>query len=58
MQKGTIVKWVIFSTLFFIFMAWFVGGYIHAKRRLAKGLPLLAYHRVRLHLLSITPSQV
>ena len=28
-------------------MLWFVGGYIHAKRRMQKGLPLLAYHRVR-----------
>jgi hypothetical protein len=41
-----IIKWIIFGTLFGIFMLWFVGGYIHAKQRLKKGLPLLSYHRV------------
>lgn len=46
-QKGMIVKWAILGSLFAIFMLWFVGGYIHAKRRLRAGKPLLAYHRVR-----------
>jgi hypothetical protein len=32
--------------MFALFMGWFVGGYIHAKQRLRKGLPLLGYHRV------------
>jgi hypothetical protein len=42
-----IIKWIILGTMFALFMAWFVGGYIHAKARLRKGLPLLGYHRVR-----------
>lgn len=52
-QKGIIIKWIILGVLFALFMAWFVGGYIHAKQRLKKGLPLLGYHRVR----PFTPSQ-
>jgi hypothetical protein len=44
-QTGIIIKWSILAAIFFLFMAWFVGGYIHAKRRMRKGLPLMAYHR-------------
>lgn len=44
-DKGIIIKWIILGVLFAIFFGWFVGGYIHAKRRLKKGLPLLGYHR-------------
>ncbi|KAL6711958.1 hypothetical protein ACN47E_003001 [Coniothyrium glycines] len=44
-DQGIIVKWVILASLFALFMGWFVGGYIHAKRRLRAGKPLLAYHR-------------
>ncbi|KAH7076590.1 hypothetical protein BKA63DRAFT_285834 [Paraphoma chrysanthemicola] len=44
-DKGQIIKWALLGGLFFLFMAWFIGGYIHAKRRLKKGLPLLGYHR-------------
>jgi hypothetical protein len=53
-QKGLIIKWAILGSLFAFFMLWFIGGYIHAKRRLKAGKPLLAYHRVRdvLHFLS------
>lgn len=47
-QKGIIVKWIILASFFVIFFGWFVGGRIHAKQRLRKGLPLLGYHRVRL----------
>jgi len=36
------------ALIFFLFLAWFVGGYYHAQRRMKKGLPPLAYHRVRL----------
>jgi hypothetical protein len=46
-QTGIIVKWAILASFFFFFLAWFLGGYIHAKARLRKGKPLLAYHRVR-----------
>ena len=45
-QKGLIIKWAILGSLFAFFMLWFIGGYIHAKRRLKAGKPLLAYHRV------------
>ncbi|EOA88934.1 uncharacterized protein SETTUDRAFT_160108 [Exserohilum turcica Et28A] len=44
-EKGIIIKWIILAVFFFIFFGWFVGGRIHAKRRLRKGLPLLSYHR-------------
>ncbi|KAF2468264.1 uncharacterized protein BDR25DRAFT_327017 [Lindgomyces ingoldianus] len=43
--KGVIIKWSILAGIFFFFMAWFVGGYIHAKRRMRKGKPLMGYHR-------------
>ena len=46
-QTGLIVKWAILGGFFLFFTAWFLGGYIHAKYRLKKGKPLLAYHRVR-----------
>lgn len=46
-QKGMIIKWAILGSLFAFFILWFVGGYIHARRRLKAGKPLLAYHRVR-----------
>ncbi|KAF1968966.1 hypothetical protein BU23DRAFT_653943, partial [Bimuria novae-zelandiae CBS 107.79] len=42
---GIIVKWVILASFFLFFTAWFLGGYLHAKARLRKGKPLLAYHR-------------
>ncbi|KAH7001644.1 hypothetical protein EDB80DRAFT_98578 [Ilyonectria destructans] len=44
-DTGIIVKWTIFITFTVLFMAWVIGGYMHAKSRLKKGLPLLAYHR-------------
>lgn len=42
---GEIIKWSILAAIFLFFMAWFLGGYVHAKQRMRKGLPLLAYHR-------------
>ncbi|KAF2662981.1 hypothetical protein K491DRAFT_10285 [Lophiostoma macrostomum CBS 122681] len=44
-NTGYIVKWCILAGFFLFFMAWFVGGYLHAKSRMKKGLPLLGYHR-------------
>ncbi|KAF7546236.1 hypothetical protein G7Z17_g8587 [Cylindrodendrum hubeiense] len=44
-ETGVIVKWTVFITLTVLFMVWVIGGYMHAKSRLKKGLPLLAYHR-------------
>ncbi|KZM22201.1 uncharacterized protein EKO05_0002124 [Ascochyta rabiei] len=45
-EKGQIIKWGILGGLFGIFMLWCIGGYIHARRRLKAGKPLLAYHRL------------
>lgn len=44
-DTGIIIKWVILIFFFLLFFGWFIGGYIHAKHRLRKGLPLLSYHR-------------
>ncbi|KIW65633.1 hypothetical protein PV04_07875 [Phialophora macrospora] len=39
------IKWAIIAAIFLIFSLYFVGGYLHAKRRMKRGLPPLAYHR-------------
>ncbi|RKF75299.1 putative ubiquitin-protein ligase sel1 protein [Golovinomyces cichoracearum] len=44
-KTGQIVRWSIFLGLFTLLMAYISIGYFHAKRRMKKGLPLLAYHR-------------
>lgn len=44
-KTGQIVRWSVFLGLFTLFTAYIVIGYLHAKRRMKKGLPLLAYHR-------------
>ncbi|KAJ4382861.1 hypothetical protein N0V86_002086 [Didymella sp. IMI 355093] len=44
-EKGMIIKWAVLGSLFAFFMLWFIGGYMHAKRRLKAGKPLLGYHR-------------
>ncbi|KAF3905515.1 hypothetical protein AA313_de0201173 [Arthrobotrys entomopaga] len=44
-EKAIIVKWSIGGALLVFIFAYFLGGYLHAKRRLAKGLQPLAYHR-------------
>ena len=45
-RNAVIIKYSIIAAIFFAFFAWFVGGYFHARRRIKKGLPPLAYHRV------------
>ena len=45
-----IVKWAIIASIILLFVAYFVGGYMHAQRRIKKGRPPLAYHRVSQHL--------
>ncbi|KAH6657889.1 hypothetical protein BKA67DRAFT_202062 [Truncatella angustata] len=45
-RTGVIVKWSIFLGFTVIFLAWIVGGSIHAKRRIRKGLKPLGYHRM------------
>ncbi|KAH6638307.1 hypothetical protein C7974DRAFT_391303 [Boeremia exigua] len=42
---GQVIKWSILGSLFALFMLWFIGGYIHARRRMKAGKPLLKYHR-------------
>ncbi|KAH7391366.1 hypothetical protein BKA64DRAFT_101700 [Cadophora sp. MPI-SDFR-AT-0126] len=44
-KDGQIVRWSVFFGLFFLFMAYMIGGYWHAKRRINKGLVPLGYHR-------------
>lgn len=44
-QTGSAVRYTIVSILFFLLIAYFAGGYLHARRRLRKNLPPLAYHR-------------
>ena len=41
------IKWAVVAAIFLIFIGFIIGGYIHAKRRMKKGLAPLAYHRVR-----------
>lgn len=44
-RTGLIVKWVVFLSLLVFFTAWVTLGYMHAKKRMQKGLAPLAYHR-------------
>ncbi|KAB5578691.1 hypothetical protein GE09DRAFT_1214845 [Coniochaeta sp. 2T2.1] len=44
-RTGVILKWSLFWGILLLFSAYMIGGYIHAKKRMAKGLPLLRYHR-------------
>ncbi|ETS81789.1 hypothetical protein PFICI_06791 [Pestalotiopsis fici W106-1] len=44
-RTGIIVKWSIFLAIVVVFMLWLVLGYMHAKRRMRKGLKPLGYHR-------------
>ncbi|GAP88753.1 putative ubiquitin-protein ligase sel1 protein [Rosellinia necatrix] len=41
---GVIIKYTLFFTFLLILVGWVVGGRIHAKRRLRKGLKPLSYH--------------
>ncbi|PFH59513.1 hypothetical protein XA68_12245 [Ophiocordyceps unilateralis] len=44
-RTGVLVKWIILLVLVVVFTLYVFGGYFHAKHRLKKGLPPLAYHR-------------
>ena len=44
---GIIIKWLVAGGIIVFFLVWFIGGYLHAKRRVRKGLKPLCYHRVR-----------
>ncbi|KAI1496108.1 hypothetical protein F5X99DRAFT_414450 [Biscogniauxia marginata] len=43
-KEGVIVKWSLFLAFLVIMTAWIVGGRIHAKRRMKKGLKPMGYH--------------
>ncbi|KAL8687607.1 MAG: hypothetical protein Q9218_006267 [Villophora microphyllina] len=44
-DTGEAIKWAIVAAIFFAIMLYFIGGYVHAKRRARKGQQPLAYHR-------------
>ncbi|KAL1835290.1 hypothetical protein VTK73DRAFT_5824 [Phialemonium thermophilum] len=44
-RTGIIVKWSLFLGLITLFCLYLFLGYMHAKSRIRKGLPPLAYHR-------------
>lgn len=44
-DKAEIIKWAVAGGITLFFLLWFVGGYIHARRRVRKGLKPLLYHR-------------
>jgi hypothetical protein len=46
-QTAYAIKWAIIAAIILIFCLYFLGGYMHAQRRMKRGLPPLAYHRVR-----------
>ncbi|KAL6244455.1 hypothetical protein RBB50_008697 [Rhinocladiella similis] len=39
------IKWAIIATILVALFLFFIGGYLHARRRMRKGQPPLAYHR-------------
>lgn len=45
-KTGVIVKWSLFLAICVAFGLYLLIGYIHAKKRIQKGLPPLGYHRV------------
>lgn len=45
-QEGLIIKWAVFLGLMVLITLYITIGYIHAKKRIRKGLKPLAYHRV------------
>lgn len=46
LKEAYAIKFAILASIFVVFVAYFLGGYLHAQRRIKKGLPPLAYHRV------------
>jgi len=45
-SQGQAIRWAVFGGIILFFILYMVIGYWHAKRRIKKGLPPLAYHRV------------
>lgn len=48
-QTGMAVRYTVICIILASILLFFLGGYIHAKRRMRKGVPLLAYHRWMVH---------
>jgi hypothetical protein len=46
LQTGYIVKWSVFLAIVAIISLYLLLGYMHAQRRIRKGLAPLGYHRV------------
>ncbi|KAG5977401.1 hypothetical protein E4U55_006844 [Claviceps digitariae] len=44
-QTGIIVRWVVFFVILALILLYILGGTLHARRRMRKGLEPLAYHR-------------
>jgi len=44
-QTGEIARYAIVGGIIVLILAWMVGGYYHAQRRLRQGKPPLLYHR-------------
>ncbi|EXJ78312.1 hypothetical protein A1O3_09473 [Capronia epimyces CBS 606.96] len=40
-----VIKWAVIAAILFACFLYFFGGYLHARSRMRKGLPPLAYHR-------------
>lgn len=48
LQTAYAIKWAVIVAILVAVFIYFIGGYMHARRRMSKGLPPLAYHRVRI----------
>ncbi|KAJ9625894.1 hypothetical protein H2203_004661 [Taxawa tesnikishii (nom. ined.)] len=44
-DTGMTVRYVVVAIVFLVLVAFLVGSYYHAKKRIRQGLPPLAYHR-------------
>ncbi|KAI9744559.1 MAG: hypothetical protein M1818_002088 [Claussenomyces sp. TS43310] len=44
-DRGESIRWAIFASIVGILVLYMVFGYMHAQRRIKKGLPPLTYHR-------------
>lgn len=44
-DTAIILKWAILAGIVILFLVFFVGSYLHARRRMRKGNPPLPYHR-------------
>lgn len=45
-QTAYTIKWAVIGGIFVLFFIFLLAGYVHAQKRMKKGLRPLAYHRV------------